>query len=93
MRDRCGDICARVRSVSDSDMQHEMADLRVRLRAVNIEHRRLIKQTTSEGWVARVAMLRSERRALIAQIAGSLQPSQIAAAGGPVPHEAASVPG
>jgi hypothetical protein len=71
----------------DSDMHHEMVELRGRLRAVNIEHRRLLRERTSDGWFARMEMLRSERRALMAQIAG-LQPVQIAAAGGHVPLEA-----
>jgi hypothetical protein len=75
---------------SGSDMQHETVDLRGRLRVVNIEHRRLLKQRTSEGWFARVGMLRSERRALMAQIAGSLDAARIAAAGGLVPHAAAN---
>jgi hypothetical protein len=75
---------------SDSDMQYETAELQGRLRAVNIEHRRLLKQRTSEGWFARVGLLRSERRVLIAQIAGSLDAAQIAAPGGPVPHEVAN---
>ena len=69
-------------------MHHEMVELRGRLRAVNIEHRRLLKEGTSEGWFARMAMLRSERRALMAQIA-DLHPARIAVAGARVPHEAA----
>jgi hypothetical protein len=74
---------------SYSDMQYETVDLQGRLKAVNIEHRRLLKQPTSEGWFARVGMLRSERRALMAQIAHSPDAAQVAAAGGLVPHEAA----
>jgi hypothetical protein len=68
-------------------MHHEMVELRGRLRAVNIEHRRLLRQSTSEGWFARMGMLRSERRTLMAQIAG-LQPDEIAVAEGHAPHEA-----
>jgi len=68
-------------------MHHEMVELRGRLKAVNVEHRRLLRENTSEGWFARMAMLRSERRALMAQIAG-LQPDQVAPAGGEVPHAA-----
>ena len=70
-------------------MQREMVELRGRLRAVNIEHRRLLKERTSESWFARMHALRSERRALMAQIADG-PPAQIVAAGDYVPHEAAN---
>jgi hypothetical protein len=86
-----GIIDARVRSTGDGDMHHEMVELRGRLRAVNIEHRRLLRQSTSEGWFARMAVLRSERRELMAQIA-VLQPDQIAVAGAHVPQDAVNQP-
>ena len=70
-------------------MQHEVLELRGLLRAVNLEHRRLLRESTSEGWFARMGMLRSERRALMAQIADALCPSQVRAAGGYAPREAA----
>lgn len=70
-------------------MQHEMVELRGQLRAINVEHRRLLKERTSESWFAQMRALRSERRALMAQIADG-PPAQIAAAGGCVPHEAAN---
>ena len=73
----------------DSDMRHEMVELRGRLRAINVEHRRLLKERTSESWVARMRALRSERRALMAQIADG-PPAQIVAAGDYVPREAAN---
>ena len=70
-------------------MQHEVLELRGRLRAVNLEHRRLLRESTSEGWFARMGMLRSERRALMAQIADALCPIQVRTAGGYAPREAA----
>ena len=52
-------------------MQQQTLELRTRLRVVNIEHSRLLKEKTSQGWFARMGELKSERRALMAQLAGA----------------------
>ena len=71
-------------------MQQAMVELRARLRAVNIEHSRLLKERTGEGWFARMGELKSERRALMAQLAGGLHSAERAPAGSHVPREAAN---
>ncbi len=67
-------------------MQQQTLELRTRLRIVNIEHSRLLKEKTSQGWFARMGELKSERRALMAQLAGSRGLPEVAS----VPPEAAN---
>ena len=70
-------------------MQQQTLELRTRLRVVNIEHSRLLKEKTSQGWFARMGELKSERRALMAQLAGSRSSPEVASAGSPA-HQAAA---
>lgn len=62
-------------------MQQQTSELRTRLRVVNIEHSRLLKERTSERWFARMGELKSERRALMAQLAGSHSSPEVASSG------------
>jgi hypothetical protein len=71
-------------------MQHDRLRLRARLWNVNIEHSRLLKRRTGEGWFARLGELKSERRALMAQLAGNPHPTEMAPVAGFVSHEAAN---
>ena len=72
-------------------MQHETLELRTRLRVVNIEHSRLLKERTGQGWFTRMGELKSERRALMAQLAGALNSPEVASAGSHARHEAANL--
>ena len=65
-------------------------ELRSRLRVVNIEHSRLLKERTSDGWFTRMGELKSERRALMAQLAGARNSPEVASAGSRAHHEAAN---
>jgi hypothetical protein len=71
-------------------MQQQTLELRTRLRVVNIEHSRLLKEKTSQGWFARMGELKSERRALMAQLAGSRSSPEVASAGSHARPEAAN---
>ena len=71
-------------------MQQQTLELRTRLRVVNIEHSRLLKEKTSQGWFARMGELKSERRALMAQLAGARNAPEVAAAGSHARHAAAN---
>ena len=71
-------------------MLQDTLGLRARLRAVNIEHSRLLKERTGQGWFARMGELKSERRALMAQLAGGLHSAGTAHPGSHTPHEAAN---
>ena len=62
-------------------MQQQTLELRTRLRVVNIEHSRLLKERTSVDWFARMGELKLERRALMAQLAGSRSSPEVASAG------------
>ena len=71
-------------------MQQQTLELRTRLRVVNIEHSRLLKERTSQDWFARMGELKSERRALMAQLAGALNSPGVASAGSHARHAAAN---
>ena len=71
-------------------MQQQTLELRTRLRVVNIEHSRLLKEKTSQGWFARMGELKSERRALMAQLAGARNAPEVAPAGNHARHAAAN---
>lgn len=71
-------------------MQHETLELRSRLRVVNIEHSRLLKERTSDGWFTRMGELKSERRALMAQLAGAFSAPEVVPAGSHARPEAAN---
>ena len=71
-------------------MQQQTLELRTRLRVVNIEHSRLLKEKTSQGWFARMGELKSERRALMAQLAGARSAPDVASAGSHARNAAAN---
>ena len=55
----------------------KMSLMRTRLRAVNLEYSLLVRQTTGAERFARMGELKAERQALMAQLAGGSDPSEI----------------
>lgn len=69
---------------------NEMSLIRTKLRAVNVEYSSLVKQKAGDGRFARMGELTSERRALMAQLAGRAHLNGIVCVPGQVRPEVAN---
>jgi hypothetical protein len=67
-----------------------LASIRTRLRAINVEYSVLVRRKADEGRFVRLGELRSERWALMAQLVGGSYPSEVASMPGAVRPEAAN---